>query len=81
MVHSVENTTKVHESMDLGLKFHTGSSYVIWTTYLNFCAPVFSSVKWAESYQSLSCDKVESFMLRVLPASRRIVNAQQMWLF
>lgn len=80
MVHSVENTTRVREGMDLGLKFHTGSSYVIWTACLNFCAPVFSSVKWAESYQSLS-DKVESFMLRVLPASRRIVNAQQMWLF
>lgn len=40
-----------------------------WTTYLNFCALVFSSMKWAELYQSLSSDKMESSLLRVLHGS------------
>lgn len=48
MAHSVGNAARVRESRDLGVKFPYNMYCMTWKTYLNFCAIVFSSVKWVE---------------------------------
>ena len=73
----VWETIRVHKSMDLGVNFLYSVHCVTLTIYLNFGALFFSPVKWAELFQSLSCDKIESHMSRVLHGSWPIVNAQQ----